>query len=243
MPDVKMCLDCPAADVFVAKSSAILTILRSHHVLPSLQAQFLAQIFRIFSCHVANALLQDQASSRLCTMYGGMGLKVSLSSIESWMDEESKTSNIFTEVVTDELAPVRDICNVLLLGKGIRTRAVKGLNYAQLQRLADYYNSNIPISDLDKKRITKPDLDPVRLNRASTSKLRDGSEQLYQDPKTIRPFDYKLEVGRFALSTVPLPEGVAAALCGRKQADADYGTEMFRFLSKEADNDEKQLVL
>ena len=169
-PSAELGLECPAVDVFLLKCQAILSLLKSHYIMPSVRSQFLRQIFRIFVSHVSNGLLQDKANATLCNQRGGMGLKIVLANIDGWCDEVAERGAAFRDAL-QELEPIRDICNVLLLGGAIREKPVRALNFPQLRCLADYYNAG---SERKKRRILPEDLEAVRTNRNSSHSFEAG---------------------------------------------------------------------
>ena len=203
-PSAELGLECPAVDVFLLKCQAILSLLKSHYIMPSVRSQFLRQIFRIFVSHVSNGLLQDKANATLCNQRGGMGLKIVLANIDGWCDEVAERGAAFRDAL-QELEPIRDICNVLLLGGAIREKPVRALNFPQLQCLADYYNAG---SERKKRRILPEDLEAVRTNRNSSPLLRSGAGQLYMDPKRPAPISFEVQIGKISVSSIPPPEAV-----------------------------------
>uniref|UniRef100_A0A7S3YRB0 C2 NT-type domain-containing protein n=1 Tax=Lotharella globosa TaxID=91324 RepID=A0A7S3YRB0_9EUKA len=152
-------LECPVVNVYLSKYEAMLGMLEAQHVSPSLQCQVLQRLFRAFTTHVVNGLL-DAHNKHLCDAIGGMGqsqsqwtrckimvvvcldLQVVLSTIDGWCQEHAPKSAFF-EKAKKELCPLKDISNILLRGRAIRAVPVLGLNYAQLERFANFYNNNV----------------------------------------------------------------------------------------------------
>eukprot|EP00466_Bigelowiella_natans_P012067 jgi/Bigna1/128624/aug1.7_g3332 len=218
-------LECPVVDVYLTKCEVILDMLHSQYCCPSLQSQILRRLFRSLTSQIVNSLLLEEENHVLCTPSGGFGLKVILSTIDAWCSENAPKSSLF-EDARQELHSLRDICNVLLLGKAVSSVPILGLNMLQLETLVKFYGSNT-----DKDRIDENDLKKIRLNRKSTLALRSGSQSLYMNPEVTAPLIFDIKMGRFALSTVPVPEHI---LC----------KEEFSFLKRPtAINDSHQLVL
>uniref|UniRef100_A0A7S3YR68 Dilute domain-containing protein n=1 Tax=Lotharella globosa TaxID=91324 RepID=A0A7S3YR68_9EUKA len=134
-------LECPVVNVYLSKYEAMLGMLEAQHVSPSLQCQVLQRLFRAFTTHVVNGLL-DAHNKHLCDAIGGMDLQVVLSTIDGWCQEHAPKSAFF-EKAKKELCPLKDISNILLRGRAIRAVPVLGLNYAQLERFANFYNNNV----------------------------------------------------------------------------------------------------
>mmetsp|Transcript_31108 Transcript_31108/g.60051 ORF Transcript_31108/g.60051 Transcript_31108/m.60051 type:complete len:225 (-) Transcript_31108:238-912(-) len=216
-------LECPVVNVYLSKYEAMLGMLEAQHVSPSLQCQVLQRLFRAFTTHVVNGLL-DAHNKHLCDAIGGMDLQVVLSTIDGWCQEHAPKSAFF-EKAKKELCPLKDISNILLRGRAIRAVPVLGLNYAQLERFANFYNNNVKPED----RIERDDLRQVRMNRKSTKMLRTGSQHISMKPDVEDEVDFEADLGKIALSSIPIPTRIKMI-------------EGLRFLARE-DPDHSKLIL
>jgi len=216
-------LECPVVNVYLSKYEAMLGMLQAQHVPPSLQCQVIQRLFRAFTTHVVNGLL-DAHNKDLCDAIGGMDLQVVLSTVESWCQEHAPKSTFF-ERAKKELCPLKDISNILLMGGAIRTVPILGLNYAQLERFANLYNNNVKPED----RIERDDLRQVRMNRKSTKMLRTGNQDISMRPDVEDNVDFKVDLGKIALSSIPIPSRIKTL-------------DELKFLARE-DPDHSQLVL
>mmetsp|Transcript_29058 Transcript_29058/g.70882 ORF Transcript_29058/g.70882 Transcript_29058/m.70882 type:complete len:976 (-) Transcript_29058:172-3099(-) len=200
-------LECPMLlSVYLTKCEAILGMLRSQFVSPSLQSQFIQRIFRQFTSSITNSLLLDPENEYLCDAEGGLALKIVLSTIDAWCVENAPNSKLF-EQAKEELEPLRDICNLLLLGKGVKSTPIRGLNMARLERLAQRYNKQ---TRNENDRISGDDLRAIRLNRGSTSYLRAGDQKVQMLARVSSPVQFAVAMGRLSLDTVPLPQSITS---------------------------------
>eukprot|EP00471_Norrisiella_sphaerica_P004147 CAMPEP_0184491702 /NCGR_PEP_ID=MMETSP0113_2-20130426/21165_1 /TAXON_ID=91329 /ORGANISM="Norrisiella sphaerica, Strain BC52" /LENGTH=1099 /DNA_ID=CAMNT_0026876177 /DNA_START=74 /DNA_END=3373 /DNA_ORIENTATION=- len=198
-------LECPILDVYLARCEAILSMLQSQYCAPSLQCQVLQRLFRSFTCMITNSLLLDSDYRRLCNAQGGLGLKVIISTVDAWLSESAPRSKDL-QLVKEELLPLRDICNVLLLGKSVKYTPIRGLNLARLEALASRYNSNDA-----QDRILEDDIKAMRLNRKSTVLLRKGPQEIAMRAEVPDPVKFEISMGRLSLSSIPIPDSIADA--------------------------------
>ncbi|GAB5365169.1 hypothetical protein AAMO2058_001034000 [Amorphochlora amoebiformis] len=189
----------PIVEVFLARCQAIMGMLSVQYVSPSLQCQILQRLLRAFVCKVVNGLLVDE-DAKLCDANSGFGLKVVTANITAWCEEHAPKSELMSNA-NRELDILREICDILLLGKGVRSRAIRALNQSQLQTLANRYNYNVAIKD----RIDEKDINDIVHNGLSSIGVPSGPQHVRVGLE-LAPEDVVFDesAANFELSVVPI---------------------------------------